>query len=135
MPVSCSAAVTDAWADALERVAADRPRMIAAGLARAASFSVRASGAALAAVVRRGVGERVTTERRLRIAVLCPHFAPDTAPTGEVMTRIVHEIAALGHEVHVVTSLPWYRSARRRTGMAGQVDPSRADARGVRSPG
>jgi colanic acid biosynthesis glycosyl transferase WcaI len=45
----------------------------------------------------------------LRIAVLCPHFAPDTAPTGEVMTRIVIELAALGHELHVVTSLPWYR--------------------------
>ena len=47
---------------------------------------------------------------RLRIAVLCPHFAPDTAPTGVVMTRIVAELAELGHEVHVVTSLPWYRT-------------------------
>jgi colanic acid biosynthesis glycosyl transferase WcaI len=46
---------------------------------------------------------------RLRVAVLCPHFAPDTAPTGEVMTRIVTELVALGHEVHVVTALPWYR--------------------------
>ncbi|MEP7111874.1 MAG: glycosyltransferase family 4 protein [Ilumatobacteraceae bacterium] len=46
---------------------------------------------------------------RLRIVVLCPHFAPDTAPTGEVMTRIVAELAALGHELHVVTALPWYR--------------------------
>lgn len=46
----------------------------------------------------------------LRIAVLCPHFAPDTAPTGDVMTRIVTELAALGHEIHVVTSLPWYRT-------------------------
>ncbi len=25
------------------------------------------------------------------------------------MTRIVHELAALGHEIHVVTALPWYR--------------------------
>ena len=49
------------------------------------------------------------TPRRLRIAVLCPHFAPDTAPTGEVMTRIVTELTKLGHEVHVVTALPWYR--------------------------
>jgi len=46
---------------------------------------------------------------KLRIAVLCPHFAPDTAPTGEVITRIVHELAALGHELHVVAALPWYR--------------------------
>jgi colanic acid biosynthesis glycosyl transferase WcaI len=51
-----------------------------------------------------------TTSDRLRIAVLCPHFTPDTAPTGEVMTRIVLELAALGHELHVVTALPWYRS-------------------------
>lgn len=46
---------------------------------------------------------------RLRISVLCPHFAPDNAPTGVVMTRIVSELATLGHELHVVTSLPWYR--------------------------
>jgi len=44
----------------------------------------------------------------MRIVVLCPHFEPDTAPTGTVMTRIVHELAARGHELHVVTSLPWY---------------------------
>ena len=43
------------------------------------------------------------------IVVLCPHFAPDTAPTGVVMTRIVEELVQRGHEVHVVTSLPWYR--------------------------
>lgn len=49
------------------------------------------------------------TRRRLRLVVLSPHFAPDTAPTGVVMTRIVHELAARGHELHVVTSLPWYR--------------------------
>ena len=29
----------------------------------------------------------------LRIVVLCPHFRPDTAPTGTVMTRIVEELA------------------------------------------
>ena len=52
------------------------------------------------------------TERPLRIAVLCPHFAPDTAPTGVVITRIVHELAARGHEVHVVTALPWYAEHR-----------------------
>ena len=46
----------------------------------------------------------------MKIVVVCPHFAPDTAPTGTVMTRIVHELAERGHELHVVTSLPWYRS-------------------------
>ena len=45
----------------------------------------------------------------MRIVVLCPHFAPDVAPTGEVMTRLVEELAARGHHVEVVTALPWYR--------------------------
>lgn len=49
---------------------------------------------------------------KLRLVVVCPHFDPDTAPTGVVMTRIVEEWAALGHEIHVVTSLPWYRQHR-----------------------
>lgn len=53
-----------------------------------------------------------STERPLKLVVLCPHFEPDTAPTGGVMTRIVHELADLGHEVHVVTALPWYRNHR-----------------------
>jgi colanic acid biosynthesis glycosyl transferase WcaI len=48
----------------------------------------------------------------MRLAVLCPHFAPDMAPTGEVITRIVTELAARGHELHVVTALPWYQHHR-----------------------
>ncbi len=32
------------------------------------------------------------------------------------MTRIVHELAALGHELHVVTALPWYRAHAVETG-------------------
>jgi len=59
-------------------------------------------------------------DRPLRLAVLCPHFAPDTAPTGEVITRIVHELVALGHEVHVVTALPWYREHRIEAGWDGR---------------
>jgi len=58
--------------------------------------------------------------RPLRIAVLCPHFEPDTAPTGAVMTRIVHELAALGHEIHVTTSLPWYRTHAVEPGWGGR---------------
>ncbi len=61
------------------------------------------------------------SERPLRIAVLCPHFAPDTAPTGEVITRIVTELAALGHELHVVTALPWYRQHRIEDGWQGKM--------------
>ena len=59
-------------------------------------------------------------DRPLRIAVLCPHFDPDTAPTGVVMSRIVHELAALGHELHVVTALPWYREHRIENGWGGR---------------
>lgn len=60
------------------------------------------------------------TDRPLRLAVLCPHFAPDTAPTGEVITRIVTELAALGHELHIITALPWYREHRIEAGWEGR---------------
>jgi colanic acid biosynthesis glycosyl transferase WcaI len=66
----------------------------------------------------------MTTRRRadgaLRLLVLCPHFAPDTAPTGVVMTRLVEELAARGHEIHVVTALPWYRRHRIEDGWGGR---------------
>lgn len=45
----------------------------------------------------------------MRVLVLCPHFEPDTAPTGTVMTEIVRQLAAQGHELDLITSLPWYR--------------------------
>ncbi len=54
----------------------------------------------------------VSESNGLRLVVVCPHFDPDTAPTGVVMTRLVEEWAALGHEIHVVTALPWYRNHR-----------------------
>ena len=63
---------------------------------------------------------RAPVDQPLRLAVLCPHFAPDTAPTGEVITRIVHELAALGHEIHVITALPWYREHRLEVGWEGK---------------
>ncbi|HEY5663860.1 MAG TPA: glycosyltransferase family 4 protein [Ilumatobacter sp.] len=56
----------------------------------------------------------------MKLVVLCPHFEPDTAPTGTVMTRIVHELAGLGHELHVVTALPWYRGHRIEAGWSGR---------------
>jgi colanic acid biosynthesis glycosyl transferase WcaI len=55
------------------------------------------------------------------LVVLCPHFDPDTAPTGVVMTRIVAELVSLGHTVHVVTSLPWYRTHRIEPGWTGRL--------------
>ena len=45
----------------------------------------------------------------MNLLVLCPHFAPDVAPTGEVMTAIATSLAARGHRLHIVTALPWYR--------------------------
>jgi colanic acid biosynthesis glycosyl transferase WcaI len=57
----------------------------------------------------------------MKLAVLCPHYAPDTAPTGEVMTSIATELVARGHELHVVTSLPWYEHHRIEPGWGGRV--------------
>ena len=54
------------------------------------------------------------------IIVLCPHFAPDTAPTGDVITRIVQEFVAKNRRVHVVTSLPWYRTHAIEEGFTGR---------------
>lgn len=48
----------------------------------------------------------------MNLLVICPHYAPDTAPTGEVMTSIGTELARRGHQLHVVTSLPWYEHHR-----------------------
>ena len=55
------------------------------------------------------------------IVVLVPHFAPDTAPTGEVITRIVDEFIAAGRTVHVVTALPWYRTHSIENGWGGRL--------------
>jgi colanic acid biosynthesis glycosyl transferase WcaI len=57
---------------------------------------------------------------RRPLVVLCPHFAPDTAPTGDVITRIVTELAATGMRVHVVTALPWYRAHSIEDGWRGR---------------
>jgi colanic acid biosynthesis glycosyl transferase WcaI len=57
----------------------------------------------------------------LRIVVLAPHLLPDTAPTGVVMSRIVDELAARGHRLHVVTSLPWYRRHAIEPGWGGRL--------------
>lgn len=59
--------------------------------------------------------------RGVGVVVLCPHFAPDNAPTGTVMTRIVDELVERGHRVHVVTSLPWYRNHEIEPGWTGKL--------------
>lgn len=57
----------------------------------------------------------------MKITVICPHFAPDVAPTGEVMTAIAAELIERGHRLHVVTSLPWYRHHALEPGWEGQL--------------
>lgn len=44
----------------------------------------------------------------MNLTILCPHFAPDLAPTGEVMTSIAEGWVVEGHRLHIVTALPWY---------------------------
>lgn len=55
----------------------------------------------------------------MRLLAVVPHFEPDVAPTGSVATRLVEELAARGHEIEVVTSLPWYREHRIEPGYDG----------------
>jgi len=57
----------------------------------------------------------------VRLVVVTPHFAPDTAPTGEIVTRIVEELALRGHEIEVITALPWYREHRIEPGYTGKL--------------
>ena len=57
----------------------------------------------------------------MRLLVVAPHFTPDTAPTGVVVTALVDEWARLGHSSHVVTSLPWYEEHRVADGWRGRV--------------
>ena len=55
------------------------------------------------------------------IVILVPHFAPDTAPTGEVITRIVDEFITAGRRIHIVTALPWYRTHAIEEGWTGRL--------------
>ena len=57
----------------------------------------------------------------MNLLVICPHFDPDVAPTGVVMSRIAHELIARGHRLHVVTSLPWYQHHAIDAGWDGQL--------------
>ena len=57
----------------------------------------------------------------MKLAVLCPHFEPDLAPTGEVISRIVSELVDRGHRLDVVTALPWYRTHRVEPGFEGRL--------------
>jgi colanic acid biosynthesis glycosyl transferase WcaI len=57
----------------------------------------------------------------VNLLVICPHYAPDVAPTGEVMTSIATELIARGHDLHIVTSLPWYEHHSVEPGWGGRL--------------
>lgn len=57
----------------------------------------------------------------MNLVVLCPHFDPDVAPTGVVMSRLAAELVELGHRLHIVTALPWYRHHAIDPGWEGQL--------------
>ena len=57
----------------------------------------------------------------MNVVVLCPHFDPDVAPTGVVMSRIAHELVERGHRLHLVTALPWYQRHAIEPGWDGQL--------------
>ena len=57
----------------------------------------------------------------MNLLVICPHFDPDVAPTGVVMSRIAHDLIARGNRLHVVTSLPWYQHHAIDAGWDGQL--------------
>ena len=58
----------------------------------------------------------------MKLTVIAPHFSPDVAPTGEVLSSIVHHLVEDGHRLHVVTArnnrsedwLPNFRELLRR---------------------
>jgi len=57
----------------------------------------------------------------MRLLVICPHYEPDVAPTGVVMTAICKELIAAGHELQIVTALPWYENHRVKPQWAGRL--------------
>ena len=57
----------------------------------------------------------------MKLQIFVPHFAPDNAPTGAVMPAIVDGFAELGHEIEIVTSLPWYRETAIEEGWGGKL--------------
>ncbi|MEE9415783.1 MAG: glycosyltransferase family 4 protein [Acidimicrobiales bacterium] len=60
----------------------------------------------------------------MRLQIIAPHFAPDNAPTGSVISAITYALAELGHEMEVITSIPWYREHRIAPGWEAKLHQS-----------
>ena len=123
----------DAWEGALDEVAARTRR---ARRRRPAAGALVHDGG-VGGPPRRGVprlrGDM--TRRPLRIIVLGPHFEPDTAPTGRVLTRIVEELAARATSC---TSCPRCRGTAAHAiepGWGGRLIAPGGDRRGAPSAG
>jgi colanic acid biosynthesis glycosyl transferase WcaI len=48
----------------------------------------------------------------MRILLLSTYFRPDIASTGVLMTQLAEELASMGHQIVVVTSMPHYDTNR-----------------------
>lgn len=48
----------------------------------------------------------------MRILLLTTYFQPDLASTGVLMTQLAEDLAGLGHEISVLTSMPHYSTSR-----------------------
>ena len=57
----------------------------------------------------------------MNLVVVAPHWEPDVAATSSLVTRIVTELGALGHQIEVFTALPWYRELKIEPAYAGRL--------------
>ena len=57
----------------------------------------------------------------MRLLVITPHFEPDTAPTGIIVASLVEQWVKQGHQIEVVTSLPWYEKHEIATQWKGRL--------------
>jgi hypothetical protein len=104
-----------------------------AGLERSAAFTSSARGppsprpidsrwrSAVTTVTSTPSSESSTGPAPCPLVVLCPHFDPDTAPTGGDDPHRRRARGAGTHELHVVTSLPWYREHRSKRAGTGRL--------------
>jgi len=60
-------------------------------------------------------GEEIISWRQMRVLVITPYYAPDLGPAAPLLTMLSEDLAASGHEVTVLASVPHFPT--------GQVSP------------